>query len=262
METTTNDTITHTISHTMIESTNHGGANPPASMGPEGPTYRRPGAAPVAAVLFDRDGVLTYFDTGAASEYFRPLLPISIFALAARWQAAGAEHGSPRNLAEERAFFDRFWNKLADEFALNDEQRERLVNINYPQFIVPFPEVRGTLGALRTAGVKLGVLSNFSLASLDHSLVSIGLGEFFDVICAAPVIGVSKPDLRAYQIAVDALGVAPQNCLFFDDEVDCVEGGRRAGLQAYLVDRRAPADDHRLRVVTDLTAVIALAGVA
>jgi putative hydrolase of the HAD superfamily len=216
---------------------------------------------PVAAVLFDRDGVLTYFDTGAAAEYFRPLLPISIFALAARWQAAGAAYGTPRNLVEERSFFDRFWNELADEFQLDAARREKLVNINYPRFIVPFPEVQATLAKLRGHNLGLGVLSNFSLASLDHSLVSIGLGEFFDVVCAAPVIGVSKPDPQAYHIAVKALGVPPEQCLFFDDEIECVEGARRAGLNAFLVDRRAAVTDLRLRVVRDLTVVPVLAQV-
>jgi putative hydrolase of the HAD superfamily len=218
-----------------------------------------PSTPPITAVLFDRDGVLTYFDTGAAAEYFRPLLPISIFALAGRWQAAGAAYGTPRNLAEERTFFDRFWNALADEFHLDDIRRAQLVNINYPRFIVPFPEVRATLAALRSSKLRLGVLSNFSLASLDHSLVSIGLGEFFDVVCAAPVIGVSKPDVRAYRIAVEALQAPPEQCLFFDDEVECVEGARRAGLNAFLVDRSAQVTDTRLRVVKDLTVVPALA---
>jgi HAD superfamily hydrolase (TIGR01509 family) len=219
-------------------------------------------AAPVEAVLFDRDGVLTYFDTGAAAEYFRPLLPISIFALASRWQAAGAEGGTPRNLAEETAFFARFWNELATEFHLTDTQREKLLTLDYPRFIVPFPEVRVTLENLRAQGVRLGVLSNFSLASLDHSLVSIGLGEYFDVICAAPVIGVSKPSPEAYRIAVDALEVRPENCLFFDDELDCVAGARRVGLQGYLVDRRAASADLRLRVVPDLSIVPALTRMA
>jgi putative hydrolase of the HAD superfamily len=219
-------------------------------------------AQPAArAVLFDRDGVLTYFDTGAAAEYFRPLLPISIFALASRWQAAGAAKGPPRNLAEERGFLQSFWNGLADEFHLNAEQRAKLVNLDYSQFIVPFPEVQATLAALRARSIRLGVLSNFSLASLDHSLVSIGLGEYFDVVCAAPVIGFSKPQREAYRIAIDALRVAPEECLFFDDETDCVIGAQRMGLNAYLVDRRAPETDLRRRIVTDLAIVPALVGV-
>lgn len=232
----------------------HGCLLEPFSYEPAAPRAIRP----IRAVLFDRDGVLTYFNTGAAAEYFRPLLPISIFALAGRWQAAGAEQGL-RSLADERSFSLRFWNALADEFALDAAQRAKLLAVDYAQFIVPFPEVRATLATLRRSNLRLGVLSNFSLVNLDHSLASIGLGDFFDVVCAAPVIGVAKPDPRAYQIALAALQVQPQECLFFDDEPQCVEGAQRIGLRAYLVDRRATATDLHLRMVNDLSAVPQLA---
>jgi putative hydrolase of the HAD superfamily len=215
-------------------------------------------AKPVTAVLFDRDGVLTYFDTAAAAEYFRPLLPISIFALASRWQAAGASRGFPRNLAEERTFFAEFWREVAAEFDLNEAQCASLASVDYTQFVIAYPEVKESLRQLRAQNMRLGVLSNFSMASLDHSLVSAGLGDFFDVVCAAPVIGVSKPSARAYQIALDALQVKPEQCLFFDDEVECVEGARRVNMRAFLVDRQAPSTDWRQRIVTNLLEVPAL----
>jgi putative hydrolase of the HAD superfamily len=213
---------------------------------------------PVAAVLFDRDGVLTYFDTAAAAEYFRPLLPISIFALASRWQAAGARRGFPRNLAEERALFAEFWDEVATEFGLDAAQCASLASVDYTQFVVAYPEVEETLKQLRAHNIRLGVLSNFSLASLDHSLVSAGLGDFFDVVCAAPVIGVSKPSAKAYQIALDALQVKPEQCLFFDDELECVEGARQVNMRAFLVDRHAPGTDWRRRIVSNLLEVPAL----
>ncbi len=216
-------------------------------------------AGSISAVLFDRDGVLAYFDTAAASEYFRPLLPISIFALASRWQNAGFEFGFPRSIAEEKSFFELFWRRIADEFALGPEQHTLLAEIEYTQFIVAYPEVEATLAALRQQGLRLGVLSNFSLASLDQSLISVGIGHYFDVVCAAPVIGVSKPAAQAYHIALQALQVEPEQCLFFDDELDCVEGAQRVGLKAYLVDRAAPATELRRRIVKDLQCVPALA---
>lgn len=207
---------------------------------------------PIRAVLFDRDGVLTDFDLAGATAFFEPLLPISIFALAARWQEAGAQHGFPRSLAEERVFFDHFWAQAADEFNLNADQRAALLGLDYTRFVVSYPEVMGVLGQLRDQNLRLGVLSNFTLASLDQSLVSAGLAGYFDVICAAPVIGFSKPAAQAYQIALDALQVTARECLYFDDEKECVAGARRLGLAAYLVDRRAAADDWPAGLVTSL----------
>jgi len=215
--------------------------------------------ATIRAVLFDRDGVLTNFDLAGASAFFAPLLPISVFALAARWQEAGAQQGFPRNLAEERAFFDRFWAQAADEFQLNADQRAALANLDYTRFVVRYPEVQPVLAELRRRGLRLGVLSNFTLASLDQSLVGAGLADYFDVICAAPVIGVAKPAPRAYQIALNALQVTADECLYFDDEAECVAGAHALGMHAFLVDRRAQADDWQAGVVMGLRAAPELA---
>lgn len=214
---------------------------------------------PIRAVLFDRDGVLTNFDIVGATQFFQRLLPISIFALAARWQETGALHGFPRNLAEEQVFFDRFWSQTADEFNLNATQRAALASLDYTRFVVNYPEVPSVLKRLRERNLRLGVLSNFSLASLDHSLVGVGLAHYFDAICAAPVIGFSKPAAQAYQIALDTMQVTAEQCLYFDDEEECVEGARRLGIRAFLVDRRAAVDDWQRHIVTNLQSVLELA---
>ena len=215
---------------------------------------------PVRAVLFDRDGVLTRFDLAGASQFFAPLLPISIFALAARWQAAGEQQGFPRSAAEEGAFFDRFWAEAADEFHLDAAQRAALAELDYTRYVVSYPEVPSVLEQLRGQGLRLGVLSNFSLASLDRSLVGAGLAHYFDAICAAPVIGFAKPHPQAYQIALDALHVGADECLYFDDEEECIIGAQAVGMRAFLVDRRADADDLLRGVVANLQAVPQLAG--
>lgn len=217
------------------------------------------GLTSVDAVIFDRDGVLTFFDTEAAAAFFRPILPLSLFELAARWQAYGEAVGFPRNLAEERTFFAEFWRLIGEEFSLPPDQAAVLAQLDYTRFIVPYPEVSDVLGRLHAAGIRLGVLSNFSLASIEQSLITIGLAHFFTVICAAPVIGVAKPLPRAYEIAVQGLQVDPRRCLYFDDELECVTGARHVGLRAYLVDRQAPVDDLARAVVSSLRPVLKLA---
>jgi putative hydrolase of the HAD superfamily len=211
-----------------------------------------------AAVLFDRDGVLTYFDVDAAVAFFRPLLPISLAEIARRWQVLGSTIGFPRNLGEERLFWAAFWDQLSAEFALTGEQRTALGNLDYTRFVVPYPEVRPVLAQLRAQKVKLGVLSNFSLASLEQSLVTAGLADYFDIACSAAVTGAAKPDAQAYQIALDALQVEPGQCLFFDDEEECVEGAHSLGLLAFRVDRQAPTHDLGRRVIANLQAVTLL----
>ena len=94
----------------------------------------------IRAVLFDRDGVLTYFDIEGAASALRPILPISIYELAQRWQAWGSAVGFPADLAQERQFFAQFWDHLSETCDLSAEQREQLNRFSYPRYVVAFPD--------------------------------------------------------------------------------------------------------------------------
>jgi putative hydrolase of the HAD superfamily len=53
-------------------------------------------------------------------------------------------------------------------------------------------------------------------------------------------LGLRKPERAAFDAVVSAIGVAPDDILFFDDTAENVEGARAAGLDAVLV--RSPPD--------------------
>ena len=57
-------------------------------------------------------------------------------------------------------------------------------------------------------------------------------GEFDDLVISAEV-GMVKPDRRIYELAVQRLGVLPEEVVFFDDILENVQGAQAAGLQAY-----------------------------
>jgi putative hydrolase of the HAD superfamily len=210
---------------------------------------------PIHAVVFDRDGVLTDFDLEKATRFFTPRVPLSVWEIAARWNAWGQQFGFPRDLAGETTFFHTFWDALCDEFALTPEVRADLHRFDYTSCLLTFPDVRPALEVARAAGLRTGVLSNFSLASLDASLAATGLSHLVDAACAATVIGVAKPDPAAYRMVAERLDVALADCLFFDDEVVCVEGGRRAGMTAYRVDRSRRTHALAEGIVADLSAL-------
>jgi putative hydrolase of the HAD superfamily len=207
------------------------------------------------AVIFDRDGVLTDFDLASAAAYFETLLPLSVDELAIRWQQWGEKAGFPTNLVEEKAFWQSFWQELASDLGLPAAAQHQLQQVEYTRFLRPFPEAYQSLLAVRHSGRKTGVLSNFTLASLPDSLAAVGLADLIDKAYAAPVIGVAKPDLKAYLTMARALGVNPAQCLFFDDEEPCVQGAREVGMTAYLVDRQRLTHDLSAGIVCDLTAV-------
>jgi putative hydrolase of the HAD superfamily len=209
----------------------------------------------ITAVIFDRDGVLTNFDTKAGATFFESLLSISIEELATRWRQWGNAVGFPRSMPEEKLFWTGFWQKLGHDLNLPVTSRAQLHRIDYKLFLKPFADARTALLTAREHGLYTGVLSNFTLASLDESLAAVGLADLIDVFCAATVIGAAKPEPAAYLTAARSLMAQPAQCLFFDDEPDCIEGALALGMQAYLVDRQRANHDLGNGIVCDLTAL-------
>lgn len=209
----------------------------------------------IRAVIFDRDGVLTHFDMPKAIEFFQPLIPLNIKELGERWTQWGDKVGFPNSLDQEKQFWLGFWQSLVNEFDLPPNVHQQLNNFDYTSIVVAFEDALPSLSAIRQQKLKIGVLSNFTLASLEASLDTAGLLSLVDVACAAPVIGFSKPDIRAYHHVANLLHVQPEECLFFDDEPDCVQGAVDAGMTAYWVRRNATKPTMNEHTVHDLLAI-------
>jgi putative hydrolase of the HAD superfamily len=209
----------------------------------------------IEAVIFDRDGVLLDFDLVAATAFFQQVLPFPMPELLCLWHDLGEKVGFPRNLAEERAFFRRFWDQICDDYRLPPAARQQLHRFEYTNLIRPYPDARPALLEARLHGLRVGVLSNFSLASIEASLEVADLLDLVEVAQAAPVIGVAKPDPRAYLSITNALAVRPEACLLFDNKPVHVVAGRALGMNAYFVDRCRSEHDLPQGLVCDLTAL-------
>jgi putative hydrolase of the HAD superfamily len=97
------------------------------------------------------------------------------------------------------------------------------------------------LARLRAADLRLGVVSN-SDGRVDEALEAAGLRRYFDVVVDSAVAGVEKPDPRIFHVALDALGVLPDEALYVGDLYDVdVVGARAAGIDAILLGP-VPAD--------------------
>jgi len=94
---------------------------------------------------------------------------------------------------------------------------------------------RESLDRLRSAGLRLGVVSNAD-GRVEEALVAAGLRNCFDVVLDSALVGVEKPDPAIFRAALDALGVAPAEALYVGDLYDVdVVGARAAGMEAVLL---------------------------
>ncbi|MFN8543967.1 MAG: HAD-IA family hydrolase [Candidatus Binatia bacterium] len=123
-----------------------------------------------------------------------------------------------------------------------------------------FPEIPGTLEALRARGLALAVVSNFD-ARLPPLLAGLGLAPLVDAVVYSTAVGFAKPDPGIVRTAIRILGVAAADTLHVGDGPGDVAAARGAGAHAALLDRRgsgnaAPAGASVLRSLAALPALV------
>jgi putative hydrolase of the HAD superfamily len=99
------------------------------------------------------------------------------------------------------------------------------------------PEAVAAIQQAKALGYKLGILSNeldlFYGADFRERLPLL---QQFDVIVDATYTQILKPDPRAYQACLQALGVRAEHAVFVDDQLRNVAGAQRCGLPVVHLD--------------------------
>lgn len=78
-------------------------------------------------------------------------------------------------------------------------------------------------------GVKTGLISNAWLDLRDY-ITSQHFEDAFDEMIISAEVGVMKPDAGIYQMALESVGVSPNEAVFVDDTVRNVEGAKAVGM--------------------------------
>ncbi len=98
------------------------------------------------------------------------------------------------------------------------------------------PDVPSVLEHLRSAGLRLGIISNWD-GTLEDVLRALHLHDRFDFVADSSVVGSSKPDQEIFRVTCAALGVAPGDCLHVGDRPEAdAAGAQRAGLRWVVYD--------------------------
>ncbi len=89
---------------------------------------------------------------------------------------------------------------------------------------------------LKTLNVPMGILSNFN-SSLKHQLNKT-FGNVFSDIFVSEDLGVAKPAIQFYQIAIDKIGIDAKDILYIGDSFKLdMEPAMQLGIQSYVIDR-------------------------
>lgn len=80
---------------------------------------------------------------------------------------------------------------------------------------------------------KLAVLSNSDILN-SEKYKKKGWYDCFDVVVLSHEVGILKPDPKIYEIVLKKLNSSPAECVFIDDQVQCIDSAKEIGMKTIL----------------------------
>jgi beta-phosphoglucomutase len=118
------------------------------------------------------------------------------------------------------------------------------------------PDVKETLAALKTAGLKMAIGS--SSKNTKFILSRLGLDNFFDAVADGTDVICAKPNPEVFLIAASKLGVEPNTCLVVEDASSGILAAQAAGMDAAAIGEAGELGlaKYKLTRLTDLLNII------
>jgi putative hydrolase of the HAD superfamily len=102
----------------------------------------------------------------------------------------------------------------------------------------PFDDVIGTLFALKSRNITLGLISNWD-SSLDSIITGMGIRFYFDTVIASAAVRMHKPQPEIFHLALSEVGAIPSESMHVGDHLQAdVGGAAKVGITPVLIDRQ------------------------
>lgn len=122
------------------------------------------------------------------------------------------------------------WRSVTEQLGLSPEEREDL-EWDYWAGDRVDQELMTFIRSLRP-DFKTGLISN-AWPDLREAMEQLWhIADAFDEIVISAEVGIVKPDARIYHLALDRLGVEPEQAIFVDDFPENVAGAKNVGIHA------------------------------
>lgn len=115
------------------------------------------------------------------------------------------------------------------------------------------------LSEIKSAGLKLAVATSSSPAIAKILLTRCEILTFFDALVTTSEAGKSKPAPDVYLLAAQKIGVAPANCIVFEDSPNGLSAAKSAGMYCVAIQsdgefiRKFSNADYLLRTFSGIT---------
>lgn len=128
---------------------------------------------------------------------------------------------------------DEFWDRNLLPLGLADPTDRQAFVRQLFAFKELVPEMRSLLEELQ-GKVRCGIISNATNTLEDGLSNRYQVDGFFDVVINSARVGYAKPDPQIYRIALERIGVRPEQTIFTDDQQHNVDAANELGMNAVL----------------------------
>ncbi len=126
-----------------------------------------------------------------------------------------------------------------DLFHLNEKipdiigEWNNMVLYEYGHNISLKPHAREYLEFLKQQHIKIGTATSLPKLLYEPVLKNNGIYELFDALTSTAEVSRGKEHPDIYRLAAKKLGVAPGDCIAFDDILEAITAIKAAGMKAY-----------------------------
>ena len=221
-------------------------------------------AAPIRALLFDLDGTLI------DSMPHHHAAWVEWHARRGRGIDADAFFLATAGRANEEIFADLLPGASAAEIARLVDEKETLYRDIAAPLLGLIEGARSYVQQAGAAGLRLAVCTASTPQNMALAFARFGIDTWVDTVVSPADVSSApgdngaclrgKPNPDIFLEAARRLGIAPAQCLVFEDAPLGIEAARRAGMQAVALTTSLPASafaafDNLLAVVPDFTAL-------
>lgn len=104
---------------------------------------------------------------------------------------------------------------------------------------------------------KMAILSDDNIRWSRYLRQKFDIDRYFDAVCISGETGITKPDERAFKIALERLGCRAQECVFIDDRPRNLSAAQALGIRAVLLGSSGGWQGERASSFDELADILA-----